>query len=257
MSPVSLLDAAASHVSLTITEIGRTICIRKATKAEQDQFSYAALPGPSGATANGFSPVLRSVEDMRSGHQRKLSRESASSRLGRFSESSNSSLNHSRTSNDRRRPPSEHSSSEQTNSPPPIFDTHGPSGGIVSDDSAQAEGSEDAWAELKPYLEAQTESIVYAIQSVLSGVRSPTPSPKLNENLTEIITIVSSIVAVCKDNLPPATAHQGNEILRELSEHANKLSEVQTLPEVTKESRQIMAKSSFAIANSMKGLMKL
>lgn len=92
---------------------------------------------------------------------------------------------------------------------------------------------------------------------MLSGVRSPTPSPKLNENLTEIITIVSSIVAVCKDNLPPASAHQGNEILRELGEHANKLSEVQALPEVTKESRQIMAKSSFAIANSMKGLMKI
>jgi len=241
MSPVSLLDAAASHVSHTVTEIGRTVCIRKATKAEQDQFSYAALSGPSGTT-NGFPPVLRSVEEMRSGHQRKPS----------------SSLNLSRTFNDdRRRPPSENSSSEQTNSPPPIFDTHGHSGGVVSDDSAQAEGSEDAWAELKPYLEAQTESIVYAIQSVLSGVRSPTPSPKLNENLTEIITIVSSIVAVCNDNLPPASAHQGNEILRELSEHANKLSEVQALPEVTKESRQIMAKSSFAIANSMKGLMKL
>jgi hypothetical protein len=109
----------------------------------------------------------------------------------------------------------------------------------------------------QPYLEAQTESIVYAIQSVLSGVRAPTPSPTLNENLTQIITIVSSIVAVCNDNLPPASAQQGNEILRELSEHANKLSEVQAMPEVTKESRQIMAKSSFAVANAMKGLMKL
>ena len=98
---------------------------------------------------------------------------------------------------------------------------------------------------------------MYAIQSVLSGVRSPTPSPNLNENLTQIITIVSSIVAVCKDNLPPASAAQGKEILRELGEHANKLSEVQALPEVTKESRQIMAKSSFAVANAMKGLMKL
>ena len=121
---------------------------------------------------------------------------------------------------------------------------------LVSDNSAQAESSEDAWAELKvgfccllscttqppffcsffqPYLEAQTEPIVYAIQSVLSGVRSQMPSPKLNENLTEIITIVSSIVAVCKDSLPPASAHQGNEILRELSEHANKLSLYQKL----------------------------
>lgn len=98
---------------------------------------------------------------------------------------------------------------------------------------------------------------MYAIQNVLSAVRSPAPSPSLNENLTQIITIVSSIVAVCKDNLPPVSAAQGRDILRELSEHANKLSEVQALPEVTKESRQIMAKSSFAVANAMKGLMKL
>jgi hypothetical protein len=109
----------------------------------------------------------------------------------------------------------------------------------------------------QPYLEAQTESIVYAIQSVLSGVRSQTPSATLSENITQIITIVSSIVAVCKDNVPPASAQQGSEILRELSEHANKLSEVLALPETTKESRQIMAKSSFAVANAMKGLMKL
>jgi hypothetical protein len=92
---------------------------------------------------------------------------------------------------------------------------------------------------------------------VLSGVRSPTPSPTLSENLTQIITIVSSIVAVCKDNLPLASAVQGAEVLRELGEHANRLSEVQALPEVTKESRQVMAKSSFAVANAMKSLMKL
>lgn len=98
---------------------------------------------------------------------------------------------------------------------------------------------------------------MYAIQSVLSGVRSPTPPPTLNENLTQIITIVSSIVAVCKDSLPPASAQQGVDILRELGEHANRLSETQALPEVTKESRQVMAKSSFAVANAMKALMKL
>ena len=43
--------------------------------------------------------------------------------------------------------------------------------------------------------------------------------------------------------------------MRELSERANKLSEVQAMPKVTKESRQIMAKSSFAVRNAMKGSM--
>ena len=90
----------------------------------------------------------------------------------------------------------------------------------------------------QPYLEAQTESIVYAIQSVLSGVRAPTTSPALNENLTQIITIVSSMVAVCNNKLPPVSARQG-EILRGLSEHANKLSEVQAILVVTKESGRL------------------
>ncbi|KAJ7668486.1 hypothetical protein DFH06DRAFT_200869 [Mycena polygramma] len=260
MSPVSLLDAAASHVAVTITEIARTVCIRKATRAEQEA---AAASAPSTTTAtNGFSPALRSVDEREGkttppvsdkGHARKpsaaMSTGSTRSTGGRYNGRSPASPASPYDSR-RRGPPSDNSSSDNTNSPPPIFDQ-------PANDSAVADGSEDAWAELKPYLEAQTESIVYAIQSVLSGVRSPTPSPTLNENLTQIITIVSSIVAVCNDNLPPATAQQGKDILRELSEHANRLSEVQALPEVTKDSRQVMAKSSFAIANSMKGLMKL
>ncbi|ETW86391.1 hypothetical protein HETIRDRAFT_432748 [Heterobasidion irregulare TC 32-1] len=101
--------------------------------------------------------------------------------------------------------------------------------GVLSNDSEVAEGSEDAWMELKPYLKAQTVSSVYAIQSVLSGGRSLTPSPTLNENLTQIIKIVCSIVAVCHNNLPPASAQQGNDILRELSDYTNKLSEVQAM----------------------------
>ncbi|KAF8995499.1 hypothetical protein BDQ17DRAFT_1545214 [Cyathus striatus] len=212
MSPVSLLDAAASHLSATITELGRTLCIRRATKAELEQFSYHSST-PSATATNGFMPSLRSVDESRSSHQRKASQGSISSRGGRFSESPSSPPNRVYT----RRPPSENSSSEQTNSPPPIFDLSG-STGMVSDDSAPPDTSEDAWSELKPYLEAQTEAIVYAIQNVLSGVRNPTPPPTLMENLTQIITIVSSIVAVCNDNLPPASSQQGSEILRELSE---------------------------------------
>jgi len=151
MSPVSLLDAAASHVSATITEIGRTIFIRKATKAEQDQAAYNAFVLPSSSATGNFQPALRTVEESKSGHSRNISQASASSRGGRFSESqSPSSPPQSRGyMNSRRRPPSENSSSEQTSSPPPIFDSHGNSAGVVSDDSAQAESSEDVWNELK------------------------------------------------------------------------------------------------------------
>ncbi|KAI0665719.1 hypothetical protein C8Q78DRAFT_1063711 [Trametes maxima] len=258
MSPVSLLDAAASHVSATVTELGKTILVRKATRAEQDQFASAAS---GGSATNGFAPSLRSVEELRSPPPHQRSGSSTSSRNGddRFAPASppRGAAGGGRSSLEGRRPPSNMSSSNAS-SPPPIFDQpKANANGNKSDSSAAGEGPDEAWAELKPYLEAQTESIVYAIQSVLSGVRSPTPSPTLNENLTQIITIVSSIVAVCKDNFPPGAQAQGEEILRELGEHANKLSEVQAQPEVSKESRQVMAKSSFAVANAMKGLMKL
>jgi hypothetical protein len=263
MSPVSLLDAAASHVSTTVTDISRITYIRKATRAEQEEFSVPPL-------ASQPPPSHRSIEELRSGHERKSS--AMSSRRGEGESPAARFM-------DRRGASSSEPSSSSTNSPPPIFDKSPiPGSGVISDDSAP---SEDAWSELKvglqlqfesvvdtdihpatpvreqPYLEAQTESIVYAIQSVLSGVRTPIPAPTLNENLTQIITIVSSIVAVCSGNLPTTSAQQGAEILEQLSEHAKKLQDVQVLPEVTKESRQIMAKSSFAIANAMKGLMKL
>jgi len=123
------------------------------------------------------------------------------------------------------------------------------------------EAGEDAWSELKPYLEAQCESLVYAIQSVLASVRNTNPSPSLTENLTQIITIVSSIVAVCNDSVP----FEGRTILQELSEHCDRLSEVQAgmngsggmSATPSKETRQIVAKSSFAVANAVKSLMKL
>lgn len=265
MSPVSLLDAAASHVSLTITELGRTVCIRRASKAEQEQLSSSAGSSMGSTATNGYSPALRPVDEGRgygssspSSHARKGSQASvAGSMRGRFTDSPSSPPTSSLGGRGYTRRPASQNSSEQTNSPPPIFDSSNMTGG-VSDDSGPADGSEtDPWTELKPYLEAQTESIVYAIQSVLSGVRSPQPSPTLNENITQIITIVASIVAVCNDNLPPGGALQGKEILKELTEHANKLSEAQASAEMTKESRQAMAKSSFAIANAMKGLTKL
>lgn len=239
MAPVSLLDAAASHVSFTITEIGKTIFIRRATKAEQERFAHASPPPAAGSQASSPYNAMRSA-----GHNRTGS--SSSSRSDRLAEFASSPPRSSLGRSSLERPSSASNGSS-------MFEGNNGTG----DESVPTEGPEDAWTELKPYLEAQTESIVYAIQSVLSAVRSPTPSPSLNENLTQIITIVSSIVAVCKDNLPPASAEEGGEILRELSEHANKLSEVQALPEVTKESRQVMAKSSFAVANAMKGLMKL
>jgi hypothetical protein len=96
-----------------------------------------------------------------------------------------------------------------------------------------------------------------AIQGILSGVRNTTPTPELSENVTQVITIVSSVVAVSRGALPRSAEDRGNTILNTLSDHCDRLSEVQAQRTVTKDSRQVMAQSSFAIANAVKELMKL
>lgn len=160
MSPVSLLDAAASHVSSTVTEIGKLVLVRKATRAEQEQF---VAPN-----TNAFSPSLRSVDESRAAHQRGFSNASArsySSQANRFGDLTGSpSMSPSRILQERRSPPSRGSSA--TNSPPPIFDRPPAShstGGRTSDESAPPEGPEEAWAELKvyPYLSFHLMSIYH------------------------------------------------------------------------------------------------
>lgn len=139
MSPVSLLDAAASHVSATVTEISRMICIRKATRNEQEEFSVPPLLSHTPSS-------LRSTEELRSGHERKSSaassRHEGESLASRFM--------------DRRGASSSEPSSSSTNSPPPIFDkSPAPGSGVVSDDSAPPE---DAWSELKVRLRFAVEN---------------------------------------------------------------------------------------------------
>lgn len=137
MAPVSLLDAAASHVAAAVTDIGRTVLIRRASRAEIEAFGS---PGPT-----GFSPALKNIEELRGGnssgqgsHQRGFS---SASRSGSQSQS-------------QRRPPSGgQSSSGRSASPAQIFDGVPMGTRGTSEDSGGGDGNEDAWAELKVRLQ--------------------------------------------------------------------------------------------------------
>lgn len=110
------------------------------------------------------------------------------------------------------------------------------------------------------YIENQTEAIVHSIQSLLSAIRSGSQGEQLNENLTQIITIVSSIVAISKDALPRGggAAGEGEAILADLTDHCDKLSEMQSETgggqAFTKQTKQAMATASFGVAKSLKQL---
>lgn len=137
LSPVSLLDAAASHVSAAVTELGRVVLLRRATKAEQEQFALSSV----GTATNGFTPGLRTVEEVRPSatHQRGLS------------ESSRRSQREREPVRDEREPLTHESSSDDSSSAAPtIFDQRtANAAGLTSPDSATADGLEDAWTELR------------------------------------------------------------------------------------------------------------
>ncbi|GAA5908735.1 hypothetical protein JCM8208_006772, partial [Rhodotorula glutinis] len=130
-------------------------------------------------------------------------------------------------------------------------------------DGEVQQGQERDPEELRAYIENQTEAIVHSIQSLLSAIRSGAQSSELQENLTQIITIVSSIVAISQEALPrtltPAEEDEGSAILQDLTTHCDQLSEMQSADHAApgafnKQTKQAMAAASFGVAKSLKQL---
>lgn len=109
---------------------------------------------------------------------------------------------------------------------------------------------------MQAYIENQTEAIVHSIQSLLSAIRSGAQSSELNDNLTQIITIVSSIVAISQEALPAEARGEGDAILQDLTTHCDKLSEMQShdAGAFGKQTKQAMAAASFGVAKQLKAL---
>jgi hypothetical protein len=121
-------------------------------------------------------------------------------------------------------------------------------------DADDGDTSEENWAELRNYIEVQTEAIVHSIQSLLSAIREGAQGVQLNENLVQITTIASSIIAISRDNLPPSSKEEGEEILGELTDNCEKLSEMQTRPSFDKSTKSAMASASYGVAKGLKAL---
>ena len=120
------------------------------------------------------------------------------------------------------------------------------------------------WAELRNYIEVQTEAIVHSIQSLLSALREGAQGVQLNENLTQITTIVSSIVAISQDHLPRSTsprhgaiAQQAERIFADLSENCDRLIDMQSNASYDRTTKSIMASASYGVAKGLKALNEL
>lgn len=115
-------------------------------------------------------------------------------------------------------------------------------------------------ADAQPYLNTQSSLLVNSIQNLLAAIRTGSSSPALNEHLSEVIAIASSIVAVSTNALPSALRGEGDILLKDLVNNTNKLSEAQEVAKkgsFGKEVRQGIASASFGVAKSLKALMKL
>jgi len=113
---------------------------------------------------------------------------------------------------------------------------------------------------MKPYLETQSSALVNSIQNLLAAIRTGTQTPALNEHLSEVIAIASSIVAISTNALPPSLRGEGGPLLKDLVNNTNKLSEAQEQAKgggFDKAVRQTIASASFGVAKSLKSLMKL
>lgn len=146
MSPVSLLDAAASHVSSTITEVARVAFIRRATPAEQEQFN-AMQPATNGHSSS------RTVEGAPSPPRTTPPAGTAPLRSGTGDSMSRNFFSGKGTRNGTRdderdgRGLSDPSNSSDDSLSPPVFVRR--TNRVVIDNSAVQEAPEDAWNELK------------------------------------------------------------------------------------------------------------
>ncbi|WVO23480.1 uncharacterized protein IAS62_004834 [Cryptococcus decagattii] len=135
----------------------------------------------------------------------------------------------------------------------------------VERDETEDDGRE--WEDLRPYLNGQSSALVNAIQNLLASIRTNSSPSVLNEHLSEVIAIASSIVAVSTNALPSSFRAEGDGLLRDLVNNTNKLSEAQELGKqgpgssqqggFEKSVRQQIASASFGLAKSLKVLMKL
>ncbi|WWC66645.1 uncharacterized protein I206_100549 [Kwoniella pini CBS 10737] len=133
-------------------------------------------------------------------------------------------------------------------------------------DDQQGDDIDDAreWEDLKPYLNAQSSALVNSIQNLLAAIRTNSSPSALNEHLSEVIAIASSIVAVSSNALPNSLRGEGDGLLKDLISNTNKLSEAQENASqqgsqggFEKTVRQQIASASFGVAKSLKALMKL
>lgn len=188
ISPVSLLDAAASHLTTAVVELLRTVRIRPTPAGELEDDDDRSLQPPDGPAIGGggfFFPLGRARKENgingTGGSVQPYMRMSTESSMY-------SPINSPRQSTASGRPKSSgkegwrvSSMRANGNNPLPTRMAFG-----IRQQSSEVE-------DLKIYLEDQTAILVQTIQSLVSAIRSEASLPTLSTQITAIATVVSKI----------------------------------------------------------------
>lgn len=164
LSPVSLMDAAASHVSAAIIDLVRLLLLRRSTAADRDRdrdvrestrspTEYGAVPNSN--SNHNYKSSLRSIEEARAVSPRMRAPSSGSTRV-RDEEYQRSTSSTAITSplGSALSPPA----STQN------FDDVATAVGGISDDSGTLAGGDNSWAELK--VRSTTSLVYYRLNSL-------------------------------------------------------------------------------------------
>lgn len=288
LAPVSLVDAAATHLAIAVVEVVKLLKLRRVPRPSEDDFSFestndatAISSPPSGLkplhTRSALSPPAHSAPPLAPSSRRP-------SATAHTSPVSLRSLSYSHSNLEARMRSMDMKAGLVRSPPPPRAEpastTPAAAGGSLAQTmdveeprEAAAEQDVDAshdddelenWGELRNYIEVQTEAIVHSIQSLLSALREGAQGVQLNENLTQITTIVSSIVAISRDHLPNAgtpkqesIATEAERIFAELTENCDRLSDMQSNTTFDRTAKSIMASASYGVAKGLKALNEL
>ena len=177
ISPVSLLDAAASHLTTAVVDLVRTVKIRPTPPGELDDDDDGSLePIPT----NGYFKVTNAMS------RRSAAAESVYSALSTPTAETNGIHIHASGPG-----PSVHSRSTSRS----IVGLDGVAGGQHGPRGIQQQARDPELEELKNYLESQTEHLVESIQSLVNAIRLEEKLPIVRNYLTYIADVVDNVVS--------------------------------------------------------------
>ncbi|KAI9773145.1 MAG: component of the polarisome [Geoglossum simile] len=237
ISPVSLLDAAASHLTAAVVELIRAVKIRPTPEGEFEDDDDGHLS----VEARGFSPLRNGRLSGESIYSPASSPRRSSTPKGRGKDSWVG-----------RRPLSRNGLSNGKS-----FATKMGYGVRTQESNVE---------ELKFYLEDQTEGMVQSIQALVSSIRADDGMPIIRNHINDIATVVGNVVKSTEAAMGRAgnsiLRDRGESIIRKLSDCRAKLLEVNTEgenikdPAVLKDFTNKLPPLAFEIARETKELVR-